>query len=714
MSRGRKPQDTRQTKTLKRTKPAMKEQTSDIIFALDIGTRSIIGMLGKVEDGRVKVIALERENHAERSMMDGQIENIEKVADIAGKIKERLEKKSRIRLKRVCVAAAGRALRTEEAGYELNLPGTQLIDDEIISRLEVGAISRAEEAFEAENASREDSRRFYLVGYTVRQYFLDQYTISSLKDHRGQDLKVDLIATFLPSEVVESLYTTMTKIGLEVASLTLEPIAAINAAIPENIRLLNLVMVDIGAGTSDIAVCTDGSITGYTMATVAGDEITETLMKQYLVDFPTAENIKIQLATEEELTFFNILGIEQKASAKDLFQSIRGAMEALAKEIADKVVELNGKAPSALFLVGGGSKLAGLKDGIADALGMDQNRVTLAGNYFQTQAFSEEYDLNNPEYATPIGIMVSSGLNLINDSFRVTLNGKPAKLFRNGSFTALNLLMMNGYNFRDIMGRSGANLSVIVNGTRKIFYGTASDPAALFINRKEGKLSDVIHAGDLIEFSPARDGIPGRACLGDIEGVLEADLVILNGKQASMKTELKNGDVILFQLPEKETGEEHPESAEATKDIGKPESAENPGDAEKLKNTGMPEAAAMEKSAVIPAASEKQENVEISESGATADGAVIPAAFERQENTEIPEKAEKKEEMLHFMLNDSELLLPKKEDGRPYYLMDLIQHSGINLDSPKGRVKLQVNGEDGRFQQVLKEGDHIFIFEDAE
>ena len=62
-------------------------------------------------------------------------------------------------------------------------------------------------------------------------------------------------------------------------------------------------------------------------------------------------------------------------------------MEALSKEIADKVVEINGKAPSALFLVGGGSKLAGLKDGITDALGMDQNRVTLAGNYFQAQAF---------------------------------------------------------------------------------------------------------------------------------------------------------------------------------------------------------------------------------------------------------------------------------------------------------------------------------------
>lgn len=299
------------------------------------------------------------------------------------------------------MAAAGRALKTKRADYELELPGTQLIDDEIISRLEAGAITKAEEAFEADNESAEDARRFYLVGYTVCQYFLDQYMISNLKDHRGRQIKVDLIATFLPSEVVESLYTTMNKIGLEVASLTLEPIAAINAAIPENIRLLNLVMVDIGAGTSDIAACTGGSVTGYTMATMAGDEVTETIMRQYLVDFSTAESMKMQLDDHEEICFTDILGFEQKLSRTEIFKCIRGAEEALSKEIADKVIEINGTAPSALFLAGGGSKLAGLKEGITEALGMDANRVAIAGNYFRANAFSREVDLNNPEYATP-------------------------------------------------------------------------------------------------------------------------------------------------------------------------------------------------------------------------------------------------------------------------------------------------------------------------
>ena len=313
-----------QPKAVKETKPQLKDQPNEAVLAMDIGTRSIIGMVGTVEDGKIKVIAVEKEEHSERAMIDGQIENIEKVASLAGKVKRRLEHKTGIRLSRVCVAAAGRALRTKRAEYELELSGSQLIDDEIISRLEAGAITRAEEAFDAENEAAEDTRRFYLVGYTVCQYYLDEYTISNLKDHRGKKVKVDLIATFLPSEVVESLYTTMNKIGLEVASLTLEPIAAINAAIPENIRLLNLVLVDIGAGTSDIAACTGGSITGYTMATVAGDEITETIMKQYLVDFSTAENIKARLDLEEEITFKDILGMDYQVSRDEIFQCIQG------------------------------------------------------------------------------------------------------------------------------------------------------------------------------------------------------------------------------------------------------------------------------------------------------------------------------------------------------------------------------------------------------
>lgn len=669
----------------------VKIQDNNMIFALDIGTRSIIGMVGIVEENRVHIAAIEREEHAERAMIDGQIENIEKVSALADKVKKRLEAKVRTKLTRVCVAAAGRALRTRRADFELNLPGTQLIDDEIISRLEAGAIGKAEEAFDAENEALNDTRRFYLVGYTVCQYYLDQYTMSNLKDHRGQHVKVDLIATFLPSEVVESLYTTMNKIGLEVASITLEPIAAINAAIPENLRLLNLALVDIGAGTSDIAACTGGSITGYTMATVAGDEITETIMKEYLVDFGTAERIKAQIQQEDPIVFTNILGFEQKIPQEELLNSIRGTAKLLCKEITDKILEVNGGPPSALFLAGGGSKLTGLKDELTRALGMEDTRVAVAGNYFQSNAWSNEYDLNNPEYATPLGIVISSGLNMINDSFRVMLNGRPAKLFRTGSFTALNLLMMNGYNFRDIIGRSGANLTVTVNGRRKVFYGTATQPASLLINQQEGKLSEVIHAGDTIDFVPAVQGIPAKPCLGDIEGALTCTDITLNGTHASLKTFLKNGDSIMMDppipedIPRQELLSEHTDDQNNTEDL-------------------LPEPSSLSEEPE-PQGPEDMEN-QADEPDLSA-----PPVLENQE-ADVPAPAPKPIPEFVFHLNDTTLRLPRKPDGSPYYLMDMIEYSGIDLKQPKGRVKLTVNGRVGMFQQALSEGDVIFIEEE--
>lgn len=706
-----------------------------MIFALDIGTRSVIGMLGVVEDDKVRVIAIEKEEHNERAMIDGQIENIEKVAVLAGKVKKRLESKVHCKLKRVCVAAAGRALRTKRTEYEIDLPSKQLIDEEVISRLEAGAVGKIEEAFDAENGAEDEARRFYLVGYTVCQYYLDQYRMSSLKDHRGQKVKVDLIATFLPSEVVESLYTTMNKIGLEVVSVTLEPIAAINAAIPENLRLLNLVLVDIGAGTSDIAACTAGSVTGYTMATMAGDEITETIMKEYLVDFRTAEAMKAQIEQAEEVAFTDILGFERKASRDEVLRCIHGTSELLSKEIAEKVLEVNGGAPSALFLAGGGSKLAGLKEGITAALQMDANRVAIAGNNFRLSAVSDEYDLNNPEYATPLGIVVSSGLNLINDSFRVTLNGRSAKLFRSGSFTALNLLMMNGYNFQDILGRPGTSLAVTVNGKRKVFYGTSAQPASLFINKKEGKLSTVINAGDCIDFVPAVPGVPARACLGDIEGASECLEITLNGVFMPLDTPLKIGDIIRIRMPKDETEEKEDEPAQKEADIAGEEVQEKEViDDGQLKlefeagEEREPEPVSdarreKEPEPVFDARREREPEFEFlteeelfddpeDEEGMEDNG---PESIEEETDgwtADISEDRDPDKPESVFRLNGEVIRLPRKADGNPYYLMDMIQYSGINTRNPKGKINLMVNGEPGMFQQPLKEGDQIIVEEE--
>ena len=130
-----------------RRRELLEELPEEAVFALDIGTRSIIGMVGVPDGDRMQIAAIEKVEHTKRAMIDGQIEDIDQVAGVAGMVKDRLEKKLGCRLTRVAVAAAGRSLRTESVTYEMELPDVQRIDAETVSRLEAGAIGEAEKAF---------------------------------------------------------------------------------------------------------------------------------------------------------------------------------------------------------------------------------------------------------------------------------------------------------------------------------------------------------------------------------------------------------------------------------------------------------------------------------------------------------------------------------------------------------------------------------------
>ena len=521
----------------------LKAQDNDLIFALDIGTRSIVGVVGRAVGDRLKVLDVEMAEHGKRAMMDGQIDDIQQVGALARTVTQRLESRLGVRLERVCVAAAGRALRTQTGSFTLELPEESSVDAELISRLETGAVSAAEEAVKSDMGGR---RQLFLVGYTVAQYRLDNYPLANLQFHNGKKLEADVVATFLPGAVVESLSAAMRTAGLQVSSMTLEPIAAMNATIPHELRLLNLAMVDIGAGTTDIAICRDGSVVGYTMATVAGDEVTEALMRSYLVDFKTAEQIKRAMGETDELVRCrNILGQEERVSVAEAAKVIQEPMDTLAKAIAKQITAANGGAPSAVFLAGGGSKLTGLREKVAEKLEMDEKRVAIAGSNFSLSAYSDELELERPEYATPLGIAISAALGLLNDSYVVTLNGQQAKLFRNGILTLRDILLMNGYSYSDMVGKTGESLSLTVDGKRTVLRGEPALPAVLRINGADAALSSIVHAGDHIQFVPARQGEKAASTLAELLGPDFYGKATVNNENVPMDTPLRQGDVIL-------------------------------------------------------------------------------------------------------------------------------------------------------------------------
>lgn len=204
--------------------------------------------------------------------------------------------------------------------------------------------------------------------------------MGNLEGHKARTIGVDLIATFLPDDVVDGLYRAVELAGLQVINLTLEPIAAIQLAIPERFRMLNIALLDVGAGTTDISITNDGCILAYGMLPVAGDALTEEIARHCLVDFSTAESIKREAMEKEQISFTDIMMLPQTITASEVGKITLPKVEEMAVQAAEKIMELNGgKSVSAVFIVGGGGKIPGYTEAIADKLGIAKERVALRG-----------------------------------------------------------------------------------------------------------------------------------------------------------------------------------------------------------------------------------------------------------------------------------------------------------------------------------------------
>lgn len=506
----------------------LRPQSEDDIFALDIGTRNVVGIIGHMDDGIFCVDCAESIPHKRRAMIDGQIEDIPVVASVTKQVRERLESKSGIKLERVAIAAAGRALKTRRTEMTFDVKDMESISEDDVKSFELETTLKAQDELDTEITDAKMS--FYCVGHTVVQYLLDDYKIGSLIGHKGKKVSVELIAAFLPSPVVESLYAVTDMNGLEVSSLTLEPIAAMNIVIPPEIRLINVALVDIGAGTSDIAIAQNGSIVAYAMSTTAGDEITEEIIRKYLVDFATAEEMKLS-SYMDKIEYTDILGYKHSIDREEFFASLFPAVDSLADDIVNNILSANGQAPAAVFLVGGGSLIPDLTKYVADKLEIPENRVAVGKNEVMKNVSFGSSQISGPEFVTPIGIGVTATYNSGYDFSVVTLNDKKMRVFDTRAVRVIDLLTAAGYRSTQIIGRSGRNLNFTLNGEKQILKGGHATVAEVTLNGENVSLETIVKQGDKLVFKPAESGANAEVRVSDIAGDVSPYRVYIDGTE---------------------------------------------------------------------------------------------------------------------------------------------------------------------------------------
>ena len=531
------------------------------LFALDIGTRSVIGLVGEHTGTAIQLLEAQRQEHHTRAMLDGQIHDVPEVANILLEVKNKLEATCGP-LTKVSVAAAGRALCTIRACAEIDAQSRGILASSDEHALELAAIQSAQHQLATSNTVS-DPTSYYCVGYSVVCFTLDDTQLKTLVGQRGKLASIELIATFLPKQVIDSLQSAIKQVGLEIATLTLEPIAAINVLIPPTMRHLNLALVDVGAGTSDVALTRDGSVIAYGMVPCAGDEITEAISQKYLLDFNVAEKAKRQLGggKNKKISFTDILGTSHKISAGEIIDTVAGNVAELAHLIATQILALNAEAPQAVLLVGGGALTPLLPEAIAQALDIPSSRVAIRRPDSIEGITNIPPSLCAPDAVTPLGILklsASRTLNFVN----VTLNGQPLHLFNLGQLTVADALLSAGIDIRSLHGRPGMAITVNINGQTKFFPGTHGKPGIIRLNGQEATFADRLQEKDALEVVKGVDGaspvvklqeaapIPPSLSL-EINGkayTFEPTLLV-NNQPASPTTKLADRDQVICRIP---------------------------------------------------------------------------------------------------------------------------------------------------------------------
>lgn len=497
------------------------------VFALDIGTQSVTGIVLHKNEQSFTVSDYYTMQHKERAMLDGQIQDVVQVADVITKVKEQLES-NHGPLDSVCVAAAGRALKTIQTTITIPIHERPITTDEQIKHIELSAVQQAQ--FQLAEQKKGSFSDYHCVGYSVVHYKLDGEVIGSFIDQTGEEVSVEVIATFLPKVVVESLMAALERTNLTMEALTLEPIAAIHVLVPESMRRLNVALIDIGAGTSDLAISNDGTIIAYGMVPVAGDEITEKVSDHFLLDFKLAEQLKRTVVDEKVATVQDILGFDVEVTIDELLTIIEDTVDHLAELLAQKVMDLNNGAPQAVMLIGGGSLTPMIDEKLATYLELPKNRVAVRGSEAIHFVDNKDAIPSGPDFVTPIGIAISATENPF-QYMNVFVNDKNTFLFTMDELTIGNCFIQAGIDLNDYYGKIGLAYFITINGENITIPGTYGTEPTITINDQIATVKNLVKENDRIYITKGDDGKSPSVTITDMVGDIAPIRCYFNGKE---------------------------------------------------------------------------------------------------------------------------------------------------------------------------------------
>lgn len=275
------------------------------LVALDIGTEFVKALVGKVnaETSTVEIIGVGRAHQSLTDMQAGAIADIAGVVDNCDKALNEAEEQSGISVRTAIIGIAGELVKgtttTIRVARKVSTKPLDIAEmEKIINLVQKRAEEKAKQQLAWELGGKEVEVR--LVNSALVSIEIDGYPVTNPIGFQGKDVVVQLYTAFAPLIHIGALEKTAQELDLDLLAVAAEPFAVSRAVIGNNPnQSLSAILMDVGGGTTDIAVINDGGVQGTKMFGIGGRAYTHAVERDLGVDFEKAEELKVGLSTNQ-------------------------------------------------------------------------------------------------------------------------------------------------------------------------------------------------------------------------------------------------------------------------------------------------------------------------------------------------------------------------------------------------------------------------------
>lgn len=335
----------------------------DVILALDIGTEYVKVLIARQNrDGKLDIIGISRAHQEASNMYAGAIADIPGVVAVCERALSQAEKMANVTCKMTVVGIAGELVKgnTSTIRYRRKNGNKPLTEQEmslIIQRVQerAGEQAKKEIAIETNNPDVE----VRLINSAIVSIMIDGYKISNPIGFKGTDVSIQFYTAFAPMIHVSAIEQVCAELSLDLLAVAVEPFAVCRACLGDEAdNGFSAILMDIGGGTTDIAVVDDGGVEGTKMFSIGGRSFTHQIAETLGIDFDLAERYKLSIDIPARVA---------NDTKEKMLMAIRRnlAVWLSGVEITLEEFNLSELLPSRILLCGGGAGLLELQETLA-------------------------------------------------------------------------------------------------------------------------------------------------------------------------------------------------------------------------------------------------------------------------------------------------------------------------------------------------------------